>query len=206
MAQLRIFGIAQSRAFRTLWMAEELGLSYEHVRLSFDEASVKSAAYLAINPNGKVPAIDDGGFVMWESLAINLYLAKKHADRRLYPTAIEDEARVWQWSFWAVNELEPPIVAWMLHTIIFPPERRSSQAVADAMAQLTRPLAILDDALGDRAYLLGSDFSVADLNLAAILYRLVVTRHATGPHVAAWLEHCYDRPAAQRARRLREAA
>ena len=89
---LKIYGVAQSRAYRTLWMAEELGLPYEHVKLSFT-GDTRTPEYLKINPNGHIPAIDEDGFILWESMAINLYLAKKHATGRLYPTRLEDEAR-----------------------------------------------------------------------------------------------------------------
>ncbi len=204
-APLRIYGIPQSRAFRTLWAAEELGLAYERIDLAFDATGTKSPGFLKINPNGKVPAIDSDGFVLWESLAINLYLSKKHAAGNLYPTRLEDEAKLWQWSFWAAHELEPPLVAWAMHTTFLPPEERDPKAVAAALERLPAPLAVLEGALAERPYLLGDAFTVADLNVASICYRLVAMRHPTGSRVAAWLERCYARPAAQAARRLREA-
>src|SRR5262245_64554575 len=76
MSHLRIYGIARTRAFRALWIAEELGLDYEHVPVEIGAAGARQPEYLAINPNGRLPAIDDGGFLLWESLAITLYLAR----------------------------------------------------------------------------------------------------------------------------------
>jgi glutathione S-transferase len=96
MPDLRIYGVARTRAFRALWIANELGLDYEHIPIEIGPAGARKAEYLAINPNGRLPAIDDGGFVLWESLAITLYLAKKHG--RLYPATLEGEAKAWQWS------------------------------------------------------------------------------------------------------------
>ncbi|HEV2302443.1 MAG TPA: glutathione S-transferase N-terminal domain-containing protein, partial [Stellaceae bacterium] len=86
MSALRIYGVARSRAFRTLWMAGELGLDYEQVPVDLGET--RSPAYLAVNPNGHIPAIDDEGFILWESMAINLYLAKKYGSgaAELYPS------------------------------------------------------------------------------------------------------------------------
>ncbi|HEU0216841.1 MAG TPA: glutathione S-transferase N-terminal domain-containing protein, partial [Stellaceae bacterium] len=78
MAEVKIYGVPRSRAFRTLWLAKELGLDYENVMIDFADGGTRQPAYLAINPNGHVPAIDDNGFVLWESMAINLYLAKKY--------------------------------------------------------------------------------------------------------------------------------
>src|ERR1700731_4185913 len=98
MAQLRIYGIARTRAFRVLWVAKELGLPYEHIPIEIGQAGAHKPEYLAINPNGRLPAIDDEGFALWESLAITLYLAKKHSAGRLYPATLQGEAKAWQWS------------------------------------------------------------------------------------------------------------
>src|SRR5262249_52407897 len=103
MSRLRIFGIARTRAFRALWIAKELGLDYEHVPIESGAMGARKAEYLAVNPNGRLPAIEDDGFVLWESLAITLYLAKKHSVGGLYPADLHDEAKCWQWSLWALN-------------------------------------------------------------------------------------------------------
>ena len=92
MGNLKIYGVAGSRAYRVLWMANELGLDYEHVPVHFGDGSCKTPEYLAINPNARIPAIDDDGFKLWESMAINLYLAKKH-DQGLWPKSLEGEAQ-----------------------------------------------------------------------------------------------------------------
>src|SRR5262245_3026815 len=93
MSHLRIYGIARTRAFRAIWIAKELGLDYEHVPLEIGPAGARKPEYLAINPNGRLPAINDDGFILWESLAINLYLAKKHSLGRLYPPTPEGRPR-----------------------------------------------------------------------------------------------------------------
>ena len=91
---LKIYGIPRSRAFRAMWLAKELGLDYQSVPVDMGKGETRAADYLKINPNGHIPAIDDDGFVLWESLAITLYLAKKHG--RLYATTLEGEAKAWQ--------------------------------------------------------------------------------------------------------------
>ena len=85
MSGLRIYGIARTRAFRALWMANELGLDYEHLPIEIGAGGARSPEFLAINPNGRLPFIVDNGFVLFESLAITLYLAKKHSNGKLYP-------------------------------------------------------------------------------------------------------------------------
>ena len=83
MSGLRIYGIARTRAFRALWMAKELGLEYEHLPIEIGDAGARSPEFLALNPNGRLPAIVDNGFVLFESLAITLYLAKKYSHGNL---------------------------------------------------------------------------------------------------------------------------
>jgi len=85
MSGLKIYGIARTRAFRALWMAKELGLDYQHDPVEIGDAGARTPEFLAINPNGRLPVIVDDGFVLFESLAITLYLAKKHSLGRLYP-------------------------------------------------------------------------------------------------------------------------
>jgi len=87
---LKIYGVARSRAFRVLWMAQELGLDYQHVKVDFASGETREPGFLALNPNGQVPVIDDDGFILWESMAINLYLAKKYGAGEFYPTRLED--------------------------------------------------------------------------------------------------------------------
>ena len=206
MAPLRIYGIARTRAFRVLWIAKELGLPYEHIPVEIGAAGARQPDYLAINPNGRLPAIDDDGFTLWESLAITMYLAKKHADGGLYPSTLEGEAKCWQWSLWSVQEVDRGVNIWSLHAIRLPPEDRDPARLAEALKVLDAPLRVLDGALADRPYLLGNNFTVADLNVAAVISRAIEMDMPATPHLAGWLRRCLDRPAAQAALALKAAA
>ena len=130
MSGLKIYGVARTRAFRALWVAEELGLAYEHVPVEIGAAGARTPEFLAINPNGRLPLIADDDFVLSESLAITLYLAKKHAQGTkhgtLYPATLEAEARVWQWSFWAIAEVDRPVNIWSLHAVRLPAAERNA--------------------------------------------------------------------------------
>ena len=204
MSKLRIYGIARTRAFRALWMAEELGLDYDHVPIEIGPAGARKPEYLAINPNGRLPAIEDDGFRLWESLAITLYLAKKHG--QLYPTTLESEARAWQWSLWAVQEVDRGVNIWSLHAVRLPPQERDSQRRAEALKVLEAPFKVLEGALAGRPYLLGEEFTVADLNVAAVISRAVDMDLSATPRLAQWLERCLERPAARTALALRAKA
>jgi glutathione S-transferase len=204
MSHLRIYGVARTRAFRVLWIANELWLDYEHVPLEIGPAGARKSDYLAINPNGRLPAVDDGGFILWESLAITLYLAKKHG--RLYPMTLEGEAKAWQWSLWSVQEVDRGVNIWSLHATRLPPADRDPQQLAEALKVLEPPFKVLDGALVGRSYLLGEDFTVADLNVAAVISRAIDMDLSATPRVGEWLKRCLERPAAVATRALRAQA
>jgi glutathione S-transferase len=200
---LRIHGSARSRALRTLWMAGELGLSYEQNDLLPRSPGTRSPEYLALNPNARVPTIEDDGFVLSESMAINLYLAKKHGSP-LYPANPRDEALCWQWSFWETDRLDRQIVNYANHSTVLPEADRKPEVAAAAWAETVPALDVLEGALARSGWLVGNAFSIADLNVAAALYRGLSLDLARWPRVTAWLNACWDRPAAKRARAMRE--
>ncbi|MCP5066217.1 MAG: glutathione S-transferase family protein [bacterium] len=194
---ITLHGISQSRAFRCLWMLEELGLEYEHVPVSFMTGDTRSPEFLAINPNGHIPALVDGDTVLFESMAINLYLAEKY-DGGLLPKTVEDRGRAMQWSFWVMTETELPAVEFLFNTVILPEESRSADTVVAAVEKLGAPFAVLDAALEGREFLVGDGFSVADLNVAAVLSWCALGGFdfSSTPNVKRWLEASMQRPAA----------
>jgi glutathione S-transferase len=207
MAGLQIYGTARSRTARVLWMAKELGLEFEHVPLVMGDAAMKQPAYLKINPAGRIPAIDDNGFTLSESLAINLYLARKYGDRAtpsLAPASLEEEAKIWQWSSWAMTDLENPLTLLHLHRGFYPPEKRDAKVAESAEAQVQRPLTMLETMLAGSAYLLGSRFTVADLNVAGVLSasRIAAIDMSPFPKIADWAKRCHERPAQLAARAI----
>jgi len=206
MPGLRIYGIARTRAFRALWIAREVGIDYQHLPIEIGDAGARSPEFLALNPNGRLPCIVDDGFVLFESLAITLYLAKKHAFGTLYPARLEDEARAWQWSLWALTEVDRGVNIWSLHAVRLPPDERDAAKRNEALQVLAAPFRVLDTALSQQPYLLGDEFTVADLNVAAVISRAVDMDLAGAPHLKAWLMRCLDRPAARAALALKTAA
>ncbi len=103
---IRIYGTPMTRAIRPLWLLEELGVPYELVRTDFAGGATRTTEFLKINPNGHVPALVDGDLVLFESMAINLYLAEKYGKGTLWPGSEHDRAQTVQWSFWAITECE----------------------------------------------------------------------------------------------------
>lgn len=200
---LKIHGIARSRAFRCIWAAEEAGLPYEVVPLGF-APGFKLERPLAINPNNKIPALEDGDLVLFESLAINLHIAAK-AGAPLMPTG-DDASRVMQWTLWTATEIEAHVMRWGYNAYLKPEAERVASEAAAGKEALDLRLAVLERELAQRPFLVGPGFTVADLNLACVLYGPWLNGYdlAPFPKVKAWLDTCLTRPAALRARKLRE--
>jgi glutathione S-transferase len=196
---LKLYGVPRSRAMRSLWMLEELGVPYENVGVDFITGT-KSPDFKQLNPNGHIPVLQDGDLVLWESLAINLYLARKY-DKGLWPKTVEDEGRAYQWSLWAMTEAEEPLLTVLLNRVFFPQEQRDAKKADEGAARFAKPLGVLDGALAGRDYLLGSTFTVADLNVASVLTWAPMAKLdlSTAPRAAAWLGRCTARPALARA-------
>ena len=201
---LRLHGSARSRALRTLWMMGELGLTYEHNDILPRSPGTQTPEFRALNANGRVPVIEDDGFVLSESMAINFYLAKKHRSA-LYPADPKHEALALQWSLWETDRLDRQIVNYVTHTSALPEAERNPAMAEAAWKEIVPALDVLELALAKSAWLAGPAFSVADLNVAGALYRALTLDLAKWPHVQTWLKCCWERPPAMRARAMREA-
>ncbi|MGD0074198.1 MAG: glutathione S-transferase family protein [Candidatus Binataceae bacterium] len=197
---IKLYGTSKSRSARCLWALEELGLSYEHIPV--EVAKAKTPEHLKLNPNGHIPILDDDGLILWESMAINFYLAEKYGKASLWPTTIEAHATIYQMSFWGMTEIEPHLISALRHRIFYPPEQRSEQAAQQAIDTLKAPFKVLDGLLKGRDYILGKEFTIADLNVAAIMSYVMVLKLdlSATPATQGWLQKCLGREANQRAR------
>ena len=202
MSKPKLYGIAGSRAIRSIWAIEETGIDYEHVPVGFGEDS-KAAEYLAINPNGRIPALEDGDLILFESMAINLYLAKAYGGS-LYPADPAAEALAIQWSVWGISEIEDLQIRIALQKFFTPEDEQDPAVIAEAEASLARPFKVLDQHLNGRDWLVGDAFSIADLNLAAVmsLLQMVEVDVSGYANLSRWANACYARPAFGRAQRV----
>lgn len=205
---LTIYGVYRSRATRTLWLAGELGIEFKHVpviqarRLADPLAAdaplnTLSPAFLAVNPMGTIPCIEDDGMVLYESMAINLYLARKYGGP-LAPVDLKEDAAMLQWSFFAATEIETNSLKISSAIAEGLSESDSGKAVIDVAARLLkRPFRVLEQHLSSHDYLVGDRFTVADLNAAEIVryaqgHRPLFDAH---PALKAWLDRCQARTA-----------
>jgi glutathione S-transferase len=199
---ITLYGVAASRAFRNLWMLNELGVAYEHNPIHYTDPALKAPPYTDMNPNGRIPILKVDDFVVTESLAINLYLARRIASS-MSPQTLEQESLATQWSMWAAAEFDEPMITWAVNAMIKPEAERDVAAASNALARMQKPLAVLEKALGQSPYLMGSQFTVTDLNVASVMYRGLWLDLGHFPSVQAWLKGAFARPAALVARRAR---
>lgn len=204
---LRLYGQYRSRAFRVAWLCKESGIPYEHVNVTINVAGAtcKDPSYVSLNPNARVPTIDDDGLVMWESGAINLYLAEKYRSP-LWPGDLKGKGRMYQWAFFIANDVEPSMITVMQHRVMFPPEKRNAALADDADAKLQPRLKVLDDFLGANRFFGGDQWSMADFMVASVCYSFTVMKYDLSryPNFQKWLMASIERPKAKEARALRE--
>ena len=199
-------------------MLKHFGIPYEIVstiqanRLADPHApgapfNTKSPAFLKINPNAQIPAIEDDGLALSESLAMNLYLAKKHGGP-LAPADLREDAQMTMWSFWAATQAEPHAAQIIYNMVAKPPEERDAKLAAASIAALRAPMAVLDAALvAGKGFLVGGRFTVADLNAAEVLRYALPAKDLfdAAPNVKAWLEKLRARPAYKEVMAARDA-
>ncbi len=189
------YGSPMSSAMRTHWMLEEVGVPYEYKRISIRAGDNKTPEFLKVSPGGKIPVLQDGAMTLTESVAINFYLAEKYG-KDLMPTDVVERAHVYEWSFWAVTNVQPLIITILQHTMVKPEAERDPKAVEAARAQLPPYLQLLDRALQRKEYLVAKRFTVADLNAASVigLGAFVGIDFSPYPNLQAWLSRVQSRP------------
>ena len=204
---LKIYGIPRSRGIRNIWMAYELGIDFELVEVAPGAEGSRKPEFMAINPNGHVPFIDDDGLVLNESMAINLYLARKHGGP-LAPKDAQEEGLAIMWALWAATECETHALNLQQHLAAFPPEKRRPEVAEASLAALKAPFAVLDKVLAEgKGHVMGGRFTVADINVAEVIrYAKPATQlFDANPNVKAWLDACQARPAFQAMWQARDA-
>lgn len=214
---LKIYGIGASRAARPIWTALELGVPFELIATPYAGGATRTPEFLAINPNGHIPALIDerpeGAVTVWESMACALYIARVHgrADgQSITPANAREEAEALRWSFWTVTELESDALTVLMHRMAMPEDQRKPELAERAESRLKVPLAVLEKHLQAQhakgeAYLAADRFTVADVCVASVAswIRPAAALLAQYPAVSRWLPLCLERPAQAQARAMK---
>jgi len=213
---LKIYGIGASRAARPMWAAIELQLAFEHAPISYLGGATRTPEFLAVNPNGHIPVLEDarpeGKVTVWESMACALYVAKVHGKPdgvSITPVTAQEEADALRFSFWAVTEVEKDALTVLMHRLAMPADQRKPELADAAELRLRVPLKVLEAHVQSQKdlgfnYLSGSRFTISDLCVASVVSwvkssTLLMTEF---PMVKAWLDSCVGRPAFTASRKM----
>jgi glutathione S-transferase len=186
---LQLYGNPRSRAMRCLWMLEEVGTPYQLVEKTTRADDLQTPEYLRLNPNARIPTLVDGDLVLWESMAINLYLAQKY-DGPMHCAGPDVLGLAAQWSVWAMLEIEGLLLHLLEHRALLAEFARDPSVTERTELLLKKPLGVLNGALTPRGYLAGNSFTVADLNVAGILMWAKMARMdlSAYPELTRWLD------------------
>jgi glutathione S-transferase len=198
---MKLYYAPQTRAARPRWMLEEIGVPYELVTLDMTKGEHKKPEHLKIHPHGAVPALVDGDLVLFESAAICMYLADKFPEKKLAPpVGTPARGTYYQWMFYSMATLEPPLLEIFMNTVMLPEAERSPAAVAKAKAQFAAIAPVLANALRGRTYMLGEQFTAADVMIGGMLgWATFMGLLGDHPELQAYVKRLAERPAFQRA-------
>jgi len=195
---MRILGrISSINVQKVVWCAQELGLAYERVDVGGKFGGNTTPDYLAKNPNGRIPVVEDGDVVLWESNAIVRYLAAKHGSGSLWPTDLVVRADADRWMDWASMTLTMAMHGAFWQTVRTPPEQQDKALIAKSTAEGQAAIDILDKALAGRTYITGDTFTMGDIPLGCAAHRwlnLSVPKKSA-PNVERWYGRIMERPA-----------
>ncbi|MCX2696457.1 MULTISPECIES: glutathione S-transferase family protein [Ochrobactrum] len=199
---LKIWGRTNStNVKKVLWIAEELGLDYEQINLGGQFGGLQEASFLARNPNGLIPLLEDGDTTLWESNVIVRYLAATHAKSGLWIEAPAERAQAEKWMDWASSTLYADFRNVMANLIRLPEDKRDKAVAQRGIEGLTRSLKIADHALSQQKWLSGESFGIGDIPLGCYVYAwfaFPITRPSM-PHLEDWYQRLSQRAAYRKA-------
>lgn len=198
---MKLYHSPRSRSVRPRWLLEEIGAPYDLVTLDQSKNEHKTPAYMKIHPHGAVPALVDGDLAMFESAAICSYLADKFPEKHLAPP-VGTPARglYYQWMHYVMATLEPPVLQVFLNTIMLPEGQRSAAAAEEGRKKCAEVAGVLSQALAGKQFILGEQFSAADVMLGSTLSWAAFMGLLNGyPELEAYVKRLSERPASQRA-------
>ncbi len=195
---LKIWGRNNSsNVQKVLWACAETGAKYERVDVGGSFGGNREPWYLALNPNGLIPTINDDGMVLWESNAIVRYLAARYGAGSLWPTDLKVRADADRWMDWQLTTVGPALGPIFFGLVRTPPAQRDLAAIEAARVKLAEILKILDQRLAKSRFVAGDSLTMGDIPLGIIAYRwftLPIERPDL-PHLAAWYNRLVERPA-----------
>jgi glutathione S-transferase len=197
-AMIKIWGRNTSvNVQKVMWAVDELGLPHERIDVGGSFGKNNEPAYLAMNPNGLVPTLEEDGFVLWESNAIVRYLAAKYGAGTLEPADLRTRARASSWMDWQLTVASPALTPVFWGLVRTPPEKRDQAAIEASKIKTIAAMKIVDAHLANSAFLAGDTLSVGDIPAALMAYRFrrLVPERPALEHLERWFAAIEQRPA-----------
>ena len=171
-AMIKIWGRRDSsNVQKVLWCCGELGIDFERIDIGGKFGGNKEKPYLDLNPNGLVPTIEDGDFVLWESNSIMRYLVDKYGQGRLLPSTPDGRANANRWMDWQLTTLGPAISPLFRALVRTPEEKRDRAAIESALQKASNAWQIVDNHLAKNSYMAGEALTIGDIPLGVWAYR-----------------------------------
>jgi glutathione S-transferase len=197
---LKIWGrLSSVNVQKVMWAVRELALPHERIEAGGQFGVIDTPEYRRMNPNGQVPVIDDGGFVLWESNAIVRYLSSRYGEGTLWPADPRARADTDRWMDWQTSEWQPSMLQAFMGLVRTPEEKRDHAAVAASVAKANAKALVLEQTLQDREFVGGSQITMGDIAVGCAAHRwlgIPMERPAT-PALSAWYRRLMMRPAVQ---------
>lgn len=192
-----LYQFPRTTSDRVRWLLDELAVPFESVTVNLMAGEHKKPEYLRINPNGLLPALVDGDTTVFESSAILLHVADKFGAGKVAPMpGSAERAAYYQWIVFTSTSIDPPALQVLLHSVILPEDKRSAAAAEDGRRKFADASQVVEQALGDRAFLVGDTFTAADVMMAGALYRAAgLGLLADRPKLRGYFERQSARPA-----------
>ena len=194
---IKVWGrLTASNVQKVMWCVDELGVAHEHIHIPFGRAK-EDPAYLAINPNGRVPTIEEDGFILWESNSCVRYIAARFGAGSLWPTDPRVRADAERWMDWQLATLSEPSDTIFIGLVVKKQEQRDMAAIAAATKRLNELWTIVDKVLATRKFVAGNDLTIGDIPMGIAVHRwfTIPVERDRHPNVEGWYSRLIDRPA-----------
>jgi glutathione S-transferase len=192
---MKLYEFGPTRSIRARWTLQELDIPFDSELVDLAAGEHLCPAFLKLNPAGKLPVLVDGDVVLTESVAIVLYLAEKHPEKRLLPTDAAQRAQAYRWLLFAATELEQPLWRMAKHTMLYPEDRRLPAEIELAGEDFAAMARVAEAHMEGREFVVGDTVSVVDFVLAYTLdWAEEVGQLEDCPRLQDYMERMYQRP------------
>jgi glutathione S-transferase len=195
---LKIWGRNNSsNVQKAMWAIGELNLAYERIDIGMEFGGNDKPAYLALNPNGLIPTLEDGDLILWESNSIIRYLANRYGAGKLEPSDPKTRARASQWMDWQISAFQPAFTKTFWGLVRTPPDKRDHSAIAESKTKSIAAAKILDVELSRHLYVAADAFSMGDIPIGVFIFRFcqLVPERPLLPNLERWYASIEKRPA-----------